>query len=187
MKKELELCVKSLDSFDSLKDKLLSMGFIIQEDFCLDDIYFVDSQKLNTINQEELLSDYILIRNRVGKEIMFVIKKKVNNITNSTKCKINDIESGYKFLLELGYQKLLRLKDHNVLLTNGKNEIYVQDVENLGVYIEMEQKNLKLDNNNGNTLNEMINNLNKYNLNIDESNYFRKKAYDMLKKIKQDI
>ena len=187
MKKELELCVKSLDSFDSLKDKLLSKGFFIQEDFYLDDIYFISRKNLSTFNREELLSDYILIRNRVGEKIMFVIKRKVNNVINSTKCTINDIESGYKFLEELGYQKLLRLKAHNVLFTNGKNEIYVQDVENLGAYVEMEQKNLKLDNNNGDTIDEMINNLNKYNLNIDKSNYFRKKAYDMLKKIKQDI
>ena len=162
MKKELEICVKSLDSFEILKDKLLSMGFVIQEDFYLDDIYFVKKdEKLK--DKMDLLFNYILIRKRVGKEIMFMIKKKVNNVTNSIKCPIKDMESGYKFLEELGYRELIRLKDHNVLFTNGKNEIYIQDVENLGVYVEMEQKNLKIDNNNGDTIDEIIDNLNKYN------------------------
>lgn len=184
MKKELEICVKALDSFDIVKDKLFSLGFIIQEDFYLDDIYFVNREVVVTNDKEKLFSNYILIRNRVGKEVMFMIKKKINGVTSSTKCPIKDIESGYNFLEGLGYKELLRLKDHNVLFTNGKNEIYVQDVDDLGVYIEMEQKNLKLSNNNGDTIEKMIDNLNKYNFNIDKTNYFRKKAYDMLEVIK---
>ena len=67
-------------------------------------------------------------------------------------------------------------------MSNGKNEIYIQDVENLGVYLEMEQKNIHTDNNNGKNIDEMINNLNSYNIDIDQNNYFVKKAYDMLEK-----
>ena len=63
---------------------------------------------------------------------------------------------------------------------------YVQDVEGLGAYLEMEQKNLLLDNNNGNNIEDMINTLNSYNLEIDKSNYFAKKSYDMLKKVTEN-
>ena len=84
---------------------------------------------------------------------------------------------------ELGYKKILEIKDYNILLSNGKNEIYVQDVEGLGAYLEMEQKNLLLDNNNGNNIEDMINTLNSYNLNIDDNDYFVRKAADVLKSI----
>lgn len=181
MNKEKEICVKVLDDFDTIKNKLFDLGFKVQEDFYLEDIYFVKKEEsLNKDNIDKLLSDYILLRNRVGKEYLFTIKRKESLSVKSIKCPIKDFALGYKFLEELGYKKILELKDHNVLFTNDKNEIYVQDVDNLGVYIEMEQKNLKLENNNGDTIDEMINNLNSYHFNIDKSNYFKKKAYDML-------
>ena len=66
-------------------------------------------------------------------------------------------------------------------MSNGKNEIYIQDVKGLGTYVEMEQKNLLLENNNGNTIEEMKNILKEYDLKIDTSDYFVKKAYDALK------
>ena len=67
-------------------------------------------------------------------------------------------------------------------MSNGKNEIYIQDVEDLGVYLEMEQKNIYSTNDNGKDIDEIINNLSSYNLNIDKNNYFVKKAYDMLER-----
>lgn len=45
----------------------------------------------------------------------------------------------------------------------------------------MEQKNLLLDNHNGETIEELIRNLNQYPLKIDSQNYFVKKASDALK------
>lgn len=181
MNKEKEICVRVLDDFETIKNKLFDLGFSVQEDFYLEDIYFVKKgAAINEDNINELLSDYVLLRNRVGKEYLFTIKKKESLSVKSIKCPIKDFDLGYKFLEELGYKKILELKDHNILFTNGKNEIYVQDVDNLGVYVEIEQKNLKLKNNNGDTIDEMINNLNSYQLNIDKNNYFRKKAYDML-------
>ncbi len=62
-----------------------------------------------------------------------------------------------------------------------KNEIYIQDVKGLGTYVEMEQKNLLLENNNGDTIEEMKSVLKGYDLKIDTSDYFVRKAYDALK------
>lgn len=189
MKKELEICVRSMIGFEELKSKMIDMGFKVQEDFQLNDIYMIEEEKEVLIEEaDDILSNYILVRETVGKRIMLVIKRK--KITekgevifqNTTKCQIKNKEEGYNFMINLGYKKFLELNDHNILLSNGKNEIYIQDVDGLGTYIEMEQKNLLLDNNNGDTLDELINNLKQYNLPIDESNFFAKKAYDMLLK-----
>lgn len=189
MNKELEICVKVLTDFNSIMKIMEEKGFKVQEDFQLNDIYMLENNKeISLENADDLLSNYILVRETIGKRIMLVKKSKKLNDKNeiieqqSIKCQISDKKAGYEFMTNLGYKKFLELNDHNVLLTNGKNEIYIQDVENLGVYIEMEQNNLLLDNNNGDTLEDMINNLKEYNLPIDESNLFSKKAYDMLLK-----
>ena len=190
MKKELEICVKALVPFKEIINDMLKKGFHVQEDFQLNDIYMVPKDKEISLKEaDKLLSNYVLVRETVGKRIMLTLKNKEINSKGeivkqgSVKCQITNIDDGYKFMRELGYKKILEIKDHNILLSNGKNEIYVQDVEGLGTYLEMEQKNLLLDNNNGNNIEEMINALNSYNLKIDKSNYFAKKSYDMLKKV----
>lgn len=190
MKKELEICVKALVPFKEIINDMLEKGFHVQEEFQLNDIYMVPKDKEIALKEaDKLLSNYVLVRETVGKRIMLTLKNKEINSKgeivkqSSVKCQITNSDDGYKFMKELGYKKILEIKDHNILLSNGKNEIYVQDVEGLGTYIEMEQKNLLLDNNNGNDIEEMINTLNSYNLKIDKSNYFAKKSYDMLKKV----
>ena len=69
------------------------------------------------------------------------------------------------------------------MVTNGINEIYIQDVEGLGTYIEMEQKNLLLEKSNGNTIEELVNTIKKYNLPLDYGNISVKKSLEMLKNI----
>ena len=88
----------------------------------------------------------------------------------------------YNLMKELGYKKLLNLNVHNILFSNDVHEIYLQDVEELGVYIKMMQKNNKINHNNGDTIEEMINNLKKYDLPIIDYNQLSKKSYDMFKK-----
>lgn len=190
MKNELEICVRCLVSFEELKKKLLDMGFRVQEDFQLNDIYMIKKDKeISLDNADEILSNYVLVRETVGKSAMLVLKTKKTNekgeifFQNSVKCKIDNKIDGYNFMTNLGYKKFLELNDHNILLSNGKNELYIQDVEGLGVFIEMEQKNLLLDNNNGDTLEEIIDNFKKYKLPIDDTNFFVKKSYEMLSKI----
>ena len=41
MIKDLEICVKSLVSFEEMKKNMIDLGFHIQEDFVLNDIYMV--------------------------------------------------------------------------------------------------------------------------------------------------
>ena len=189
MKSELEICVKCLDTKEEIISKLLKLGFDVKEEFTLKDTYYVKNDiEVALTNSKNLFSSYVLIR-ETKKGISFVLKNKQldsnGNIINqsSCKCPILDKDKGDTFIKNLGYKELLKINDHNYLLSNGKNELYVQDVEGLGVYIEMEQKNIYSDNNNDNDINEMISILNSYNLNIKNDNYFVKKSFDMLEKV----
>ena len=187
---ELEICVRAKESFNEVYKKMLNLGFHIQEDFILKDIYMVPNDISISLENENLIfSNYILIRETVGKRKVLALKqKKINEkgeIINqkSIKCPIIDIDKTYEFIKALGYKKIFEITDHNILMSNGKNEIYIQDVKGVGTYIEMEQNNLLLKNNNGNNIEEMKNTLNSYNLNIDDNDYFVRKAADVLKSI----
>ena len=121
----------------------------------------VSFEKLISLNNKNIIfKDNILVRETVGKKTLLVnkIKELDNNgvvvAEHSIKCPISDSLSGYNFLCSIGYKKAFELNDHNLLVTNGINEIYIQDVEGLGTYIEMEQKKLLLEINNGNTRDE---------------------------------
>lgn len=188
MKEELEICVRSLVPFETLYDDMVKKGFHVQEDFILNDIYMVKNDiEISLENEELIFSDYILIRETVGKKKMLVLKHKEIDDNGdiikqkSVKCPITNIEKTYEFMKNLGYKKVFDISDHNILMSNGKNEIYIQNVQGIGSYVEMEQKNLLLKNNNGKTLDEMKNILKEYNLKIDINDYFVRKAYDVLK------
>ena len=187
MKEELEICVKSLVTFNELYDDMIKKGFHEQENFVLNDIYLVkEDMEVSLENERDIFANYVLIRETVGKRKMLVLKHKEVNENGevkqeSIKCPITDIDKAYDFMKALGYKKLFEISDHNILMSNGKNEIYIQDVKGIGTYVEMEQRNLLLENNNGNTIDEMKNALKGYDLKIDTSDYFVRKAYDVLK------
>lgn len=186
---ELKICLKTNASLDTLRENLLNRGFYVQEEFQLNDIYMVDSKtEISLENSQNLFSNYLLIRELVGKRSSLVFKKKETNEKgevlsySSTNCPIVSCYDAYNLMKELGYKKLLNLNVHNILFSNDVHEIYLQDVEELGVYIKMMQKNIKINHNNGDTIEEMINNLKKYDLPIIDYNQLSKKSYDMFKK-----
>ena len=187
---EKEICLKSNVSFEEIKNIMFDIGFKVQEDFQMNDIYMINKDvDISLDNKDIIFKDNILVRETVGKRTLLVnkIKKLDDNGVvigeRKVKCTIADSLSGYNFLCSIGYKKVFELKDHNLLVTNGVNEIYIQDVEGLGTYIEMEQKNLLLKNTNGDTIEELVNTIKKYNLPLDYSDISVKKALEMLKNI----
>lgn len=187
---EKEICLKSNVSFEEIKNIMFDIGFKVQEDFQMNDIYMINEDvDISLDNKDIIFKDNILVRETVGKRTLLVnkIKKLDDNGVvigeRKVKCPIADSLSGYNFLCSIGYKKVFELKDHNLLVTNGVNEIYIQDVEGLGTYIEMEQKNLLLKNTNGDTIEELVNTIKKYNLPLDYSDISVKKALEMLKNI----
>ena len=187
---EKEICLKSNVSFEEIKNIMFDIGFKVQEDFQMNDIYMINKDvDISLDNKDIIFKDNILVRETVGKRTLLVnkIKKLDDNGVvigeRKVKCPIADSLSGYNFLCSIGYKKVFELKDHNLLVTNGVNGIYIQDVERLGTYIEMEQKNLLLKNTNGDTIEELVNTIKKYNLPLDYSDISVKKALEMLKSL----
>ncbi len=190
MTSDIRICSKTNASLDEIRERLLNLNFFVQEEFQLVDIYMIDKkEEISLENFENIFSNYLLIREFVGKKSSLMLKRKETNEKGetlrhtSTNCPIVSCNDAYSLLTALGYEKLLTLNVHNIVFSNGKNEICVQDVENLGVYIKMRQNNQKINHNNGDTVEEMINTLMEYDLPLDNTNFMAKKSYDMLKKI----
>ena len=70
------------------------------------------------------------------------------------------------------------INDDCIVYTNGKNKLAVQLVNDKYIFIEMES-----DENNDESVDEMKKDILSYNLSIDESNFFVKKAELMLKEV----
>ena len=189
MQNEIFVCQRALSNLEEFKEILLNQGFMIQDEYQIDDIYMIEKEeKISLENIEEQFSDYIIIREFVGKKSTLILNQKEYDEKGDfigvikTNCPIVSCNDAYNLMQNLGYKKLLNLNIHNILFSNGKNEVILQDVEGLGLYVEMKQNNLKINHNNGDTLEDMINNLNKYDLPLDNSNYVVNKSYEMLKR-----
>ena len=55
MKEELEICVRAKESFNEVYKKMLNLGFHIQEDFILKDIYMVPNDISISLENENLI------------------------------------------------------------------------------------------------------------------------------------
>ena len=190
MNEELEICVKCFDSYEKIMKKLKKYNFTVKEDFQLNDIYMIENNiDINKLDDYAILSNYILIRETIGKNKWLVHKYKEFNDKKeivkqeNSKCKVTDVDAAFEFMKSLGYKELFKIDDHNTLVSNGENELYIQVLSNGEIYIEMEQKNIYSENLNGNDIDEMVKNLNKYKLNIGNF-YFENKSINCLKSIK---
>ena len=82
----------------------------------------------------------------------------------------------------INYKRLFEIKDKCIVFTNDESELVVQIVNNRYLFIEMESECVHIDRIYSSEQ-EMIGDLNRYNLSIDNSNYFAKKAEIVLNEI----
>ena len=182
MNYENEITVKVNTTYDKLHDILLKNNFIIKEEYTVKDTYMINKEiNITELNDLEVLKQCILVRDVVDIEKSLVYKNKEydsdgNIIKQSkTKCPILDIDKGIKFMEEINYIKLFNIIDKCIVYVNNDNELVVELVNDKYVFIELES-NPEYINKKYTCYLDMINELNSYNLPIDKTNYFVKKA-----------
>ena len=73
----MEICLKSTVSFEELKNIMFDIGFKVQEDFQMNDIYMINKDvDISLDNKDVIFKDNILVRETVGKKILLVNKIK---------------------------------------------------------------------------------------------------------------
>lgn len=182
MNYENEITVKVNTTYDKLHDILLKNNFIIKEEYTVKDTYMINKEiDITKLNDLEVLKQCILVRDVVDIEKSLVYKNKEydseGNIIKQSKikCPILDIEKGIKFMEEINYIKLFNIIDKCIVYVNNDNELVVELVNDKYVLIELES-NPEYINKKYTCYLDMINELNSYNLPIDKTNYFVKKA-----------
>ena len=182
MNYENEITVKLNTTYDKLHDILLKNNFIIKEEYTVKDTYMINKEiNITELNDLEVLKKCILVRDVVDIEKSLVYKNKEydseGNIIKQSKikCPILDIDKGIKFMEEINYIKLFNIIDKCIVYVNNDNELVVELVNDKYVFIELES-NPEYINKKYTCYLDMINELNSYNLPIDKTNYFVKKA-----------
>ncbi len=189
MKMEMEITVLVNSNYDFLKQELDKNGFIIKEEYELDDCYMInDNIDLTKLSKLEILKNCILVRNIVNikKELLYKYKKYAPNgdiiEQGKVECPIFDIDKAINFMRSINYKELFKIYDKCIVYANKETELTVQLVNDKYIFIEMESK-CNYINRIYKSVNELKEDLNRYNLPIDKSNYFVKKAELILSEI----
>ena len=189
MKMEKEITVSVTTDYETLEKELNEHNFIKKGEYMVNDIYLInDDLDLFKIKKLDILKKCILIREveNIEKESLYKYKKyDVNgNILEQgkVKCPIIDIDKAIDFMNAINYKELFKINDKCIVFANDKTELVVQLVNDKYIFIEMESEGSFNDRKYAN-IDEMKEDLFSYNLSIDKSNIFVKKAEIILNEI----
>jgi len=164
MKNEFEITVLVKSDYETLKKELEKYNFKIVEEFELNDIYMIDKNiEISQLSSLDILWKCILVRDVVNieKALIYKEKKYAENMSS------------------INYKTLFEIHDECKVFANGESELVVQLVNNEYIFIEMESECRHI-NRSYNSINELKNDINKYDLPIDTTSYFVKKAEILL-------
>lgn len=182
MKKEMEIAVKVNVSYEKLEEELKRNNFIKKEEYIVNDSYLINSSiNITDMKSLDILKKCVLVRDIVGilKQLLYKYKKYDSNgdiiEQGKIKCPVTDINKAMEFMNAIGYEKLFDIHDKCIVFANDKTELVVQLVNDKYIFIEMESEpqyiNRKYEN-----VDELKDDMCSYNLSIDKSNFFVKKA-----------
>lgn len=182
MKKEIEITVRVNVSYEKLKEELKQNNFIKKEEYIVNDSYLINNLiNITDMKSLDILKKCVLVRDIVGilKQLLYKYKKYDSNgdiiEQGKIKCPVTDINKAMEFMNAIGYEKLFDIHDKCIVFANDKTELVVQLVNDKYIFIEMESEpqyiNRKYEN-----VDELKDDICSYNLSIDKSNFFVKKA-----------
>ena len=182
MKKEIEIIVRVNVSYERIKEELKQNNFIKKEEYIVNDSYLINSLiNITDMKSLDILKKCVLVRDIVGilKQLLYKYKKYDSNgdiiEQGKIKCPVTDINKAMEFMNVIGYEKLFDIHDKCIVFANDKTELVVQLVNDKYIFIEMESEpqyiNRKYEN-----VEELKDDICSYNLSIDKSNFFVKKA-----------
>lgn len=175
--KDVELTCEVFANIEKIKEALLEQKFEFVEEFTLDDIYMYNKANKDFFIKDGKITDTLIIRYVDDTDKKIICKKRNYNnegleiSTDKTVLKVKDIESSEKLLNTLGYERYLRMIDTNYMYENDKYVAYIQEIKDLGVFLEIEAKVIK---NEETTMKDLIDYVKSFNLKIGNKFDIRK-------------
>ena len=189
MKMETEITVLVNSGYETLRNELEKYNFKIVDEYELNDIYMINKNiNLDELSNLEILKKCILVRDIVDikKVLLYKYKKYSDNgdilEQGKVECPIIDVDKAVNFMESIDYKVLFKIYDKCIVFTNGSTELVVQLVNDEYIFIEMEAECSNIDRV-YKDIDELKEDINRYNLPIDKSNYFVKKAEIELEKV----
>jgi|CXWL01.1.fsa_nt_gi adenylate cyclase class 2 len=135
--REIEVKAR-LQRKEEVLEKIQALGCVFSEPVTQDDTVYV----LNVGTLGTFLANNVFLRIRVqnDKKILFTVKNRTQDlVATEHEVEVNSREEMENILLSLGYKAAIRVKkERQKTLYNGC-EICIDDVEDLGTFIEMEK------------------------------------------------
>ena len=184
LKENNEITVKIKGSLNEFYKIIEEKDFKIAHKFSMNDAYFIpETLNLNKISTREILSRAILVREIKGKtsgKIIKIITFKIKNFDDNgnilsqeaVNCDIIDIEDAKNLLKAIGYREVMCIKEDDIVYEKDGLQLAIKDIKNGDKLIEIETE----DNDDLNTIDKLIQRINKLDIPIYTDNYFVKKA-----------
>ena len=188
---QTELTVEIFDEIDSIKTKLISKGFRVLETFSMKDVYLSKLPKTDIVSKsyEEMIKNSVVIRTLMGASTVNLILYKDKRYNNSgdvvaerkITCSVEDADKVEKILLNAGMESWCELVQNMTVFRNEDMQFVVQEVENLGTFIEYEEDEALKDLSTNQKIEKMKADLTSLGLNTGD-NFFCKKIFMKIKK-----
>lgn len=147
-----EICVQAYTTLEELQRKLENAGYEFVENYNNSDTYFSTLSKryIKKLDYKALLDSSLIVRHIEGDNCdikNLVYKKKTldenGNVIKEikTKLKIDDIDKAKQMFSSLGFTCWCDYVNQNYEYKKGEISIVVQYVEDLGVFVEIEEFN----------------------------------------------
>ena len=190
--KQVEITTRVKDSLENIDKILKNKNFEIIRKSRIEDVYLSNLKNSLTVNNiNDILSKSILVRyldenGNIYKKITYKDKKYVNNVLQyeeKINISIDNTQNAIKLFEKIGFEKLVTVKYDCIVYSNKKLELAFQNVENLGLLLEYENKN---DFNNAtpevinNEKTNMLQEIQTLGINVSDETDIRK-AYELLK------
>lgn len=191
LKENNEITVKIKGSLNEFYKIIEGKDFKIVHEFSMNDAYFIpETLNLNEMSTREILSKAILVREIKGKtsgKIIKIITFKIKNFDDNgnilsqeaVNCDIIDIEDAKKLLKAIGYREVMCIKEDDIVYEKDGLQLAIKDIKNGDKLIEIETE----ENDELNTIDKLIQKINKLDIPIYTDNYFVKKAEIELDKV----
>ena len=189
----LEITVKVDYSLNELLDHLTTNKFRFHQSFRCIDIFMVKKEDLNNINSYEDMNKCLILRELLLKEKVLrkILKKEkefdregriIRNIQREIE--VNNIPNERKRLEQEGYVELMRMDDYCYTFSKKNHEFIIEYVAPIGTFIEFEDRNFYSHLRNGESIEELIELFDTFNIKYDNSDYFIKKSWLLYNKLK---
>lgn len=164
--KDIEITCEVFENISTIVKTLEDKGLKYVEEFTLNDIYMKNDKTNEFAPKNAKISDSLIIRYVNEEDQKIICKRRIYNSdgfeTSTAKSilKVISIEEAEKHLNILGYTRYLNMIDKNYMYENDEFIAYIQEVKDLGTFIELEAKRIENAEQNIENLIEFIKTLN---------------------------